>query len=226
MGRVAGVACVGLALLGFGVGASAATVTTAGQSFSVAFGGQVEGSTQPGLTSEAKFTLDAISTDRKFWTFSVDLKNTSSTPITGSRVSILGFNTDPNVNRPLSSVSGVYDIIATGNMPGVGTVEICFKGAGGPNCSGGGGEGVLKGATAAFTAVLAFNNTVTSLVLDNFTVRYQSIVGSGFGTSGIGRGTAGDVAPVPLPAAFWLFGSGILALMGVRRARRVRVVAG
>jgi hypothetical protein len=30
-----------------------------------------------------------------------------------------------------------------------------------------------------------------------------------------------DVAPVPVPAAVWLLGSGVLGLLGIRRKRRV-----
>jgi hypothetical protein len=52
----------------------------------------------------------------------------------------------------------------------------------------------------------------------SFNVDFDNLIG---GIQGTGSGAA-DVAPVPLPAAVWLFGAGLLGLVGLGR-NRVRV---
>jgi hypothetical protein len=198
----------------------AAVVDSIGDSFGVYFNGIVDEVVQPGLTSNAFFTLAGIAADGfggQNWTFNVTLDNTSSLPITGSRVSILAFDTDPNADRAQSSATGVFDMVTTGNMPMVGNIELCFKDAGGNNCAGGGSGGVVQGNSGNFTAILNFNAVLSQLELTNFHVRYQSIEGSVLGTSGVGE----EIPVVPVPAAAWLMGSGLVALAGVARRRRV-----
>ena len=85
------------AALSFDYNAETVTIDTAtdqGQSFGIFFNGLVENTLVAGLTSEAKFTISSITS--KALTFMVNITNTSSAPITSSRVSILGFNVDPN----------------------------------------------------------------------------------------------------------------------------------
>ncbi len=49
----------------------------------------------------------------------------------------------------------------------------------------------------------------------NFNADFDNLIG---GITGTGSGVA-DVAPVPLPAAVWLFGAGLLGLVGLGRNR-------
>jgi hypothetical protein len=198
----------------------AAVVDSVGDSFGINFNGIVDEVVQPGLTSNAMFTLASIVSDGhggQNWTFNVTVNNTSFLPITGSRVSILAFNTDPNADRAESAASGVFDMITTGNMPMVGDMELCFKDAGGNNCAGGGSGGVTQGNSGNFTAKLNFNTVLSQLVLTNFHVRYQSIAGSTLGTSGVGE----EVVVVPVPAAAWLMGSGLIGLAGLAKRKKI-----
>ena len=194
-----------------------ATVGGIGDSFSVDFNGSVDGTPQAGLTSTAAFTVTDVTydagTDITEWDFTVALANTSSSPITDSRVSGLAFDTDPNALIPQSSVSegGFTNVVGGGSLPTLGgSFEICLTS--GPSCQGGGGIGPSIGDTANLMLTLAFSGDVSSLMMDNFAVRYQSIVGSSYGTSGVGTA-------VPLPPAIWLF---LSALMGLFAARRLR----
>jgi hypothetical protein len=194
-----------------------ATVNGIGDSFSVDFDGSVDGNPQAGLTSTAAFTVDAITYDNvantTTWDFTIALTNTSSDPITDSRVSGLAFDTDPIALIPQSSVTGggFTDVVGDGSLPTLtGSFDICLTS--GPSCQGGGGIGPSIGDTASLMLTLAFSGDVTSLFMDNFAVRYQSIVGSSYGTSGVGTA-------VPLPPAIWLF---LSALMGLFAARRLR----
>ena len=201
-------------------GGSVTDITAAdiGESFNISFDGSVERTTISGLTSEAVFTLTSFMNN--LVTFGVSLENTSSGGV-GSRVSRLGFNTDPNIAASGSDVSGAFDIlIQNGSFPnGFGAVEVCLA----PtrqgttrqgNCTGGPG-GVLTGETGTFDLTLAFANSIDSLNLSNFGVRYQSITGVAAGTSGTGTGTP---TPVPTPAAVLpaLFG---MATAAVRKKK-------
>jgi hypothetical protein len=201
--------------------------TDVGQSFKVLFDGNVNTTPIAGLTSEAVFKLNSVSsvlggTVTEF-SFDVTLDNTSTNGIT-SRTSILGFDT----SSPLrgvggaggtgnTRVSGIFTIDATGSLPNqFGAIDVCFKDGGGPNCSGGGSGGVgTADAPGSFTVILAFNGTVTDLTLDNFGVRYQAIRSVTAGNSGTGTGTPVQPPPpttVAEPATLALLGLGLLGL--------------
>jgi len=210
--------------------ASVITVSPAaiGTSYTVNYDGFADGSVIDGLSGTAVLTLKE--SDGSRYTFDYTLTNTSSDPIDESRVSIFGFNTDPTIAS--ASATGLFDMVATNaNVPsGFGTVDVCFKGAGGKNsCSGGGGAGLKMGESGSGTLTLNFSSLVNELTLSDFFVRYQAIEGAGAPGSAIGRGTVTSTGstgstggtPVPAPAALWLFAGG-LALVGIRMGRRRR----
>lgn len=191
---------------------AAITLDAVGDSFTIDFNSLAS----PGLTSSADFIVTDISTDPlggQSWSLDVMLSNTSTSPISDARVSILGFNTDSSFDIIDSSVTGTYGMVASGNMPIAGDLDVCFKAGGGANnCAGGGGGGVTIGDTGNFSILLNFDTELTELVMDNFFVRYQSVVGA---TSVIGTGTQ-----VPIPASMWLMTSGLIGLAGIGRTRR------
>jgi hypothetical protein len=203
-----------------------------GQSYTVGYDGYTqETGVIDGLTGQATFTLTGVGDSS--YSFNYTIANTSSSPIDGSRISLFGFNTDPNITSATST--GMFDQTATGNVPsGFGRVDVCFKGAGGGNCSGGGGVGVDMGDSTSGTLTLNFAELPDQLTLSDFFVRYQSIEGDGAPGSAIGRGTetgssstssstGGSTStggtPVPAPGALWLFAAG-LAGLGWRFGRR------
>ena len=200
-----------------------------GNVYSVNYDGYADGSIIEGLTGEADFTLTAF--DGTSVTFDYAVTNTSGDPIDTSRISIFGFNTDPNISS--ASVSGDFDQTAySSNVPsGFGTVDVCFKGSGGPNCSGGGGTGVQIGDTATGSLTLTFSSAIDQLTLSDFFVRYQSITGGNAPGSAIGRGTLTGSStstststgghPVPAPAAPLLFALG-LGFIGWRYGWKAR----
>jgi hypothetical protein len=208
-----------------------------GQSYTIGYDGYTQGTgVIGGLSGQGTFTLTGVGTNS--YTFSYSLANTSSNPITNSRISGFGFNTDPNMTS--ASSTGIFDSAASGNVPsGFGSVEVCFKGGGGSsNCAGGGGAGVNIGDTGTGTLTLNFSELPDQLTLSDFFVRYQSIEGAGGTTSAIGRGTPSSTSStststssgaststggteVPAPGALWLFAAG-LAGIGLRFGRRRR----
>jgi hypothetical protein len=153
-------------------------------------------------------------------TFNYSLTNTSTSPITASRVSTFGFNTTPNiVNTADNVVSGTYSaVLYNSNFPNqIGNVEICITAQ---NCPGGGCGGVTIGQTGSGSATLYFSGNLTGsgLRIDQSFVRYQSIAGAGAITSATGTTitTGGDV---PEPTTLLLTGIG-LTVLGIAARRR------
>ena len=183
--------------------------------------------------------------------FDITLSTDLSAPITSARVSGIGFATAPDIivpnngnqapapadsslNTGVSRVttdanaSPPFEFIIGGNFPqpGVVNIEFCITG-GGNSCQGGGNVGV-SGTSAAngsetFSIALAVvgDQTANGLTLDQFAVRYQSIVGTNLGTSGVGQGR--ESHEIPEPASLTLLGVGLAGLAWVRRRRRAGV---
>lgn len=195
------------------------------KSFTVDYNGYTGSGTIDGLASQIVFTLTGLTATS--YTLGYSVTNTSGAPITGSRVSGFGFNTDPTISG--ASSTGTYSVTAlNSNVPNVGGVDVCFKGGGGSNsCAGGGGGGVNLGGSGSGTLTLSFASPVTSLTLSDFFTRYQSISGAGSTTSAVGSGTISTSSggsssggtPVPEPGMIGLFALGVGALM-LRRRRR------
>jgi len=219
------------------VGANAATIGSgAGQvgvggSFTVNFNGIIEGAVQSGLTSEITFGVTSINTATRTIALTYSITNTSSNPVTFSRVSAFGFNSNPDLANNGATVTGVfwrehYDR----NVPQLGTTfEFCANNNVGNSCAGGGFSGVSIGHTAGGTLTLRFASSITGGAdLTDFFVRYQSIYGVACGQgsdwhrtwnrdcSGVGVSTP----PVPEPAAMVVFGLGTL-IIGAALRRRV-----
>lgn len=209
--------------------AHAATILTwtnanVGVSKVLDFNGFEDGGTINGLTAEITYKLTGITNGGKTWTFSYDVDNTSTSPLTGSRISGFGFNVDPNVSW--TSASGTFTHTASGNVPMIGTREVCITGN---NCAGGAGGGVLMtGGDGLGNFVLNFSSSKTSLSLSDFYVRYQSIYGPGeWGGSAVGQPyTKPPVSGVPEPATWAMMLIGFFAIgSAVRSSRRKLALA-
>jgi len=219
--------CLALAMAGAPALADTITLTPTdvGKSFTLDYNGFTGGGTIDGLAGQTVFTLTGVSGNS--YTFGYTVNNISGAPITGSRISGFGFNTNPDIAG--ASSTGVFDTVGTGNAPNIGTVDVCFKGGGGTNnCAGGSGDGVSLGDSTSGTLTLDFSSPVDQLSLSDFFVRYQSITGAGSISSAVGSGTVSSSTssggsssggtPVPEPSMLLLFGAGVAAL-GFARAR-------
>jgi hypothetical protein len=158
-------------------------------------------------------------------TFDVALSNTSTSPITASRVAIMGFDTSPTILSTLPSpyentVTGVYDEVeVSGNFPyGIGNVEFCFSGV---NCAGSGSAGVTQGTTGNISATLYFDGNISSLTFDDLYIKWQSVdcPTCDPAIQGGSLGGSGTTAPVPEPATLSLLGSGFVTAWYRRRKR-------
>jgi hypothetical protein len=170
----------------------------------VDYNGHTDAGVIAGLTASIDFSnftfTHQSSMNRTRVRFDMGITNTSSGPITGSRISVLGFNTAESIQLSSSSVSGVFNRVRDGNMSSAGSVDFCFSGV---NCSGGGGGGVTLGNTGTATATLYFTGNHSSLTFDDMFVRYQSIAGAVDSrgraiTSAVGTGSSAAPEPVSL----------------------------
>jgi|JI61114C2RNA_FD_contig_31_3513152_length_881_multi_5_in_0_out_0_1 hypothetical protein len=173
--------------------------------------------------------------------FDMDITNTSSAPITASRVTAVGFLTTPEIAKSLNStnvnqqgksegtidpnsVTNTFTNVDYGsNFPnGLGNVEFCFSDSN--NCPGGANGGVAMGGTGTAKASLWFTgNSLTSLRFDNLFVRYQSVAGCATcGGSATGRPVLppGSDPVVPEPSFYGLLSLGMGGLLWFSYRRR------
>lgn len=197
------------------------TTGQVGTQYTVDFNGIIDGNVTPGLTGQVVYKLQSINGNS--WLFDYTVNNTSSAPITASRISIFGFNTDPDFNSTTST--GLFSVVGSGNVPQLQfSAEACYKpGGGSNNCAGGGGNGVLIGGSESGTFTLNFGSAQNAITLDSLFVRYQSIDGPGLnGSSGVGVPTS--VVPEPASWAMMIVGFGLAGTM-IRSARRRHYLA-
>ena len=194
-----------------------------GDSYTIDFDGFVDGNvTVDGLG--AKLTLTLSSIVGNVYNFAYSLTNTTDSGVT-SRVSGFAFDTDPAIAS--ASSTGTYDnAIVGGSYPNqVGSVDVCFQGGNSKSCSGGGSGGVFNGDTGTGTLSLTFGSALSSLTLDDFFVRYQSITGAGDISSASGRQitSTSSGSDVPEPNMMILFGlAALMIFAGTRRRRSAR----
>jgi hypothetical protein len=189
-----------------------------GTANTITFDGFVDGGPSlSGLSSQLTLTLSSIVNG--VYNFDYALTNTGATGDSiSSRVSGFAFNTDPSIVG--ASSTGTYNFTQLGgNYPnGIGSVDVCFKGASTGSCAGGGSAGVFDGQTGSGTLSLDFGGAIGSLSLSDFFVRYQSIDGIPGVTSASGRQTGSTTSSssggseVPAPGMVLIFAMALVAL--------------
>lgn len=201
-----------------------------GTSFTLDYNGFSSGTAISGLTGSTTFTLTGITGNT--YNFDYAVSNTSSAPVTGSRISSFAFNTDPTIASASSTGAYSYTTLSSTYPNGIGSVDVCFKDASTGSCAGGGGGGLDIGQTGSGTFALGFSSPVSSLTLSDFYVRYQSISGVPGISSASGAGTLSSTTsssstsggtPVPEPGMLGLFGAGVIGLAFARRRPFARI---
>lgn len=194
-----------------------------GESFEISYDGFADGQTIDGLSALTVFTLTAI--NGSTYEFDYSVTNTTDSGL-DSRLSSFAFNTDPDISG--ADATGDYNFVVTdSNYPnGIGTVDVCFKAGGSNSCAGNQG-GLTAGETGTGTLTLSFLTAPTSITLDDFFVRYQSITGvdgitsaSGQQTSTSTTSTSTTSGGTPVPAPGGMLGLFALALLGFGLVRR------
>ncbi|QFT78867.1 cistern family PEP-CTERM protein [Erythrobacter sp. THAF29] len=193
-----------------------------GESFTIDYDGFANGRTVEGLSAQTIFTLTGV--NGSTYTFDYQVTNTSNSGV-NARISSFAFDTNPEIRRARST--GAYSSVKTDrNYPnGIGKVDVCFKAARSGSCAGNRG-GLFAGESGGGSLSLKFHSAPTSLTLDDFFVRYQSVSGAGHISSASGQqvsststgGSTSGGTPVPAPGGMLaLFAMALLGFGLVRR---------
>ena len=192
-----------------------------GTNYTLNYNGFSDGTTISGLTGSTTFTLTGISGND--YTFGYSVSNTSSTPITASRISSFAFNTNPDIASASSTGAFSYTTLNSNYPNGIGNVDVCFKDASTGACAGGGSGGLTIGESGTGAFTLSFSQPISSLTLSDFYLRYQSISGAGNVTSASGAGTLTGTTSggtsVPEPGMLGLLSLGLIGTALLRRRR-------
>jgi len=211
----------GLALCTLSTAAQAAVIITGanvGQTFQLNYTGQVGGSSTNLISATQVFTFTGLANGGNSYVFSVATTNSSAVD---SRLRSFGFDVTSAVVTGASS-AGTYGYAAFGdNYPeGFGTVEVCFKATSNGTCTGG-PMGLDDGQSGNTIITLNFASALSSITLDRFVTRFQSIEPSINGSdSGIGV----PVTAVPEPASWAMLIAG-MGFVGVAMRRRKTAIS-
>jgi hypothetical protein len=204
--------------------AHAATVLTwttanVGVTKSIDFNGVDDGDTINGLSANIDYKLTSIGNSGTSWVFSYNVENTSDWPVWLSTVTGFGFNVDPNISS--SSATGEFSKTSSGNVPDVGSREVCLTNS---SCqSSSSSSGVDIGDTGVGTFTLNFSQAKTSVSLSDLYVRYGAVYGGGeWGGSAVGSALTSNVGTpaVPEPATWAMMLIGFFAIGSTLRSRR------
>ncbi len=194
------------------LGGSTFVLTAGDPGTTIIFNGQSDDVVYAGLTSSLNLSL--LSQSGNVFTFGYQLVNTTTAPMTSSRVTGFGFDVDPNRSAGSILTGTVFDVFDSGSISNGMNVEVCITTH---NCSGGGGDGVTIGQDTGGSFSLTFTGEPFNITLDNLVVRYQSLEGAGNATSGVGIPVG--AVPEPTTWATMLIGFGAMGY-SMRRRRR------
>lgn len=196
------------------------TNSNVGVTNSVDFNGVDDGDLVTGLTANIDYKLTSIGNSGKSWVFSYNVENTSDAPVWSANIIGFGFNVDPNISS--SSATGAFYKTAQGNVPDVGSREVCITTN---SCAGNSWSGVGINQTGVGTFTLNFSSAKTSVSLSDLYVRYGSVYGGGeWGGSAVGS-VADSAGAVPEPATWAMMLVGFFAIGATLRGARRQTVA-
>jgi hypothetical protein len=206
---------------------SADFLTGAPSSTTINYTGTIGTTVTSGLTAEQILnflgsTYNAT-TNQTVFQFTYQLTNTSSGDVTASRISNFGFSSDPLMAS--ASATGLFNNAVVSedmNIPVFDfSADACFNSNGPENCSGGGGGGLTIGQSTSGSFNLAYVGNISSVSLNDFFVRFQSIEGTGIAPDSSGVGIESAV-PEPATWALMLIGFGAVG-HSMRRGKKYRL---
>lgn len=183
-----------------------------------------------GLSATLGFDVTDIVYDaglnRTLLTIDITVVNTTDASIwQHATVSGIGFDTNPNVRRVGSSVTGDYSYVALNTSLPTGsgfTVEVCVSGRYN-QCNGPASNATQIGQVGFASATLGFLGDWTGKTIEfsNFGIRYADLFSQQYGVNGMPGMGVPVTPPIPEPTSAALFGLGALS-MGAALRRRIR----
>ncbi|MDB5685581.1 MAG: sorting protein [Rhizorhabdus sp.] len=199
--------------------------------FNIDYLGQVKGEEAKEIGALGSFTFTGLSEDKLTYNFNYSITNDSKAE---SRLRSFGFNevSSAGIAKATSTGAYAYADLDVNYPEKAGRMDICFASTENGSCTGG-KDGLNSGETGKGTFALTLEKAVSSLALDDFIVRFQSIdpkinggdSGVGFGSvvgSDVGSGDVVSPAPEPVTWAMMILGFGLIgATMRQRRDLRM-----
>ncbi len=167
----------------------------------------------PGLSAQLTLKLDSIVNNN--WNFSYDLTNTSSSPITSSRVTVFGFDVMESYAGVTST--GLFSDPGAGAADIVGSHNLCFRTINFGQCLGNYFGGVAKGDSASGLFDLKYTSAQIGIQFSRMFVAYQGISAPKLCLC---HQDGAGVGAVPEPATWAMLITGISAIGAVMRRRR------
>ncbi len=167
----------------------------------------------PGLSAQLVLTLDSVVNGD--WTFGYDLTNTSTSPITSSRVTVFGFDSMESYAGVTST--GPFSSPGSGSTLILGNHNLCFTTLSFSQCLGNYFGGVAKGGSASGFLTLKYAAAQLSLHFSRLFVAYQGINAPQYclcHQNGVGVGA------VPEPATWAMMITGFGGIGAAMRRRR------
>ena len=172
------------------------------------------------LSANALITIDDFTATEL--TLTVQLANNTSSAVQAALMSF-GFSVTPDGTGSYETSGSYFDGVGSGSganqtFPGgYKLIDVCAYASNG--CTGGSISDGLQSGGNTDTFTLTISGSFSSedglnVVLDSFPAKFQTSAGS--------FEIAGTTTTVPVPAAAWLLGSGLIGLVGLRRRRPQR----
>lgn len=173
----------------------------------------------PGLGAQLTLKLDSIVNHD--WTFAYDLTNTSTSPITSSRVTVFGFDAMESYAGVTST--GLFSDPGSGSTLILGNHNLCFTTLAFSQCLGNYFGGVAMGGSASGFFTLKYAAEQIGLQFSHMFVAYQGINAPKYclcHQNGVGVGA------VPEPSTWAMMITGIGGIgAAMRRRRRIAEAA-
>lgn len=204
------------------------TALQLGSRYTINYNGYSGEVLRPYLTAVQTIRLASVNAAKTEWTFNiVNYQNTTAAPATQTRLAAFGFDVTNAAldSATISNAGSITNVVYGGSFPQINpNLEVCFSPGNNCGSAGNGGLNIGQSLTTG-TFVLKFLTGLQSITLNNFTVRYNAIVGPGTEPSGSGL-VAGNVFVQFLPEpGTWVQMIAGFGLVGAARRRQRRAVA-
>jgi hypothetical protein len=176
------------------------------QSWETVWSGSIDGQS---LSATGAWTLTGVASD--VWSFTLNLVHNSAAPIgpttfDPARIVAWGFDSNPGITNFNTSTAGW----TAGGNQAQGDFDVVNCVWAGQNCQGGSNAGLEAPGSQLFN--FTFVSAASSIVLDNFQIRLQSV--------GINSAESISLNAIPLPAGAWLILAALGGLGVVARRRK------
>lgn len=221
---LAGIGAAGIAL---GMGqVQAMTFTALNQSLVVDFEKVFDNTVGPDTLLKATITYTLLSHSGSNATFGINVQNTTdSTEVGRNRITSFGIEVISPALTGISNTGTLFTSFYDASTPPplkINGTDVDFCAGTGPNCNGGGANGVEEGTSHPFQVTMTFgtdpiSNDGPGITFSGFIVRFQSVGYKDDGSTSFPGEPRLPTGNVPEPSTLALLGFGLLGTVLLRR---------